>query len=288
MPFDDYPRLFSYNQVLFDPTLGSPPKAGATCAKATAAVVSGHQVWGIANQGRDGANFHAWENDACNAFGISHYAAKWRNATLSNVSAGMLRLSTLAPTKNCSAAAAAAPSTGSGDGGCECDADGYCDGPFPSIYNFLTRQWEGTIPFANPRGGGKTPVSGWGEEFVARSAFDNAAMGVTAWWQLYHLEHLPPASTLLAAASSHKGSRSQREQREHGQALEKALWGKVAAYGRFLQRHMLENGAVPTWWQWHGEELKVFDCGARSEEGGCVSATSAISGEAGIFFCCTI
>ena len=40
-------------------------------------------------------SFHAWENDACNAFGIAHYGAKWRNRTLRNVSAGMVQLSVL-------------------------------------------------------------------------------------------------------------------------------------------------------------------------------------------------
>ena len=40
-------------------------------------------------------SFHAWENDACNAFGIAHYGAKWQNRTLRNVSAGMVQLSVL-------------------------------------------------------------------------------------------------------------------------------------------------------------------------------------------------
>ena len=55
MPFDDYPRRFSYNDVLFDPTIGSPPKAGETCAKAVSATLDDHLVWGIANMGRNGA-----------------------------------------------------------------------------------------------------------------------------------------------------------------------------------------------------------------------------------------
>ena len=40
-------------------------------------------------------SFHAWENDACNAFGIAHYGVKWQNHTLRNVSAGMVQLSVL-------------------------------------------------------------------------------------------------------------------------------------------------------------------------------------------------
>lgn len=97
MPFDEYPKRFSYNDVLFDPTLPAPPKPGTTAARATSVLVDGHQVWGIANMGRDGANFHGWENDVCNSFGIAYYGAKWRNSTLINVSSGMVRLSTLAP-----------------------------------------------------------------------------------------------------------------------------------------------------------------------------------------------
>ena len=50
---------------------------------------------------------------------------------------------------------------------------------FPSIYNFITSSWEGTIPFANPAGAGRTPTAGW-ENFDAARSFDNAAMGVTA------------------------------------------------------------------------------------------------------------
>ena len=95
--FDEYPKRFSYNDVLFDPTLSAPPKPGTTAARATSALVDRQQVWGIANMGRDGANFHAWENDVCNSFGIAYYGAKWRNSTLINVSSGMVRLSTLAP-----------------------------------------------------------------------------------------------------------------------------------------------------------------------------------------------
>ena len=51
MPFDVYLRLFSYNEVLFDPTISSPPKKGMTCAKAVSATVDGHEVWRIANMG---------------------------------------------------------------------------------------------------------------------------------------------------------------------------------------------------------------------------------------------
>jgi hypothetical protein len=230
MPFDLYPKRFSYNEVLFDPTIPSPPKPGTTCAKATAAVIDGHQVWGIANMGRDGANFHAWENDACNSFGIAHYGAKWKNAKLRNVSMGMVRLSTLAPLSS-------------------------SNGAFPSIYNFVTGVWEGTIPFANPSGAGKAPTAGWGKEvFDAKTSFDNSGMGVTAWWQLYHLQHL--SSTLPTALSSD-------------------LEAKVSAYGGFVQRVMLPNGAVPSFFHSDGT---VFNCGARADEGGCVSATSAISG----------
>lgn len=100
MPFDDYPKRFSYNEVLFDPEFSSPPKSGTTAAKATHALVDGQDIWGIANMGRDGANFHGWENDVCNSFGIAYYGAKWRNSTLVNVSTGMVRLSTLAPLSN--------------------------------------------------------------------------------------------------------------------------------------------------------------------------------------------
>ena len=229
MPFDEYPRRFSYNEVLFDSQLSAPPKPGTTAAKATSAVVDGHQVWGIANMGRDGANFHGWENDVCNSFGIAYYGAKWGNSTLANVSAGMVRLSTLAPIS--------------------------ATGTFPSIYNFVTGKWEGTIPFANPSGAGKAPTAGWGKDvFDAKVMADNAGMGVTAWWQLYHLQHL--ADTLPASLSS-------------------ALQEKVSAYAQFVQKVMLPNGAVPSFFHSDGS---VFDCGARADEGGCISATSAISG----------
>ena len=229
-PYDDYPRRWSYNEVLFDPTISSPPKKGQTCAKAVSATLDGHEVWGIANMGRDGANFHAWENDACSAFGISHYGSTWANGTLAQVATGMLQLSVLSPI------------AGGGDAG-----------PFPSIFNFLTSSWEGTIPFANPAGAGRTPNAGW-TEFSAIDAFDNAAMGVTVWWQQYHLQHL---------------SSSMKPQ------LADALRIKIESYGRFVQTVLMPNGAVPSFLN---HDLSVFDCGARAEEGGCVSATSAISG----------
>lgn len=126
-------------------------------------------------------------------------------------------------------------------------------GPFPSIFNFISSRWEGTIPFANPHSAGRTPIAGW-KEFNHTLAFDNAAMGVTVWWQQYHLQH-------LAAAMSSQ--------------LADAMRKKTEAYGRFIQGVMLPNGAVPTWFN---HDLSVFDCGARPEEGGCVSATSAVSG----------
>ena len=79
-------------------------------------------------------------------------------------------------------------------------------------------------------------------------------MGVTAWWQLLHLQHLndtlPPA-------------------------LAQAVREKTRKYGEWVQAVALPNGAVPTYF--HANH-SVFDCGARPSEGGCVSATSAISG----------
>jgi hypothetical protein len=152
---------------------------------------------------------------------------------LSTVASGMLQLSVLAPTSPL--------------------AVDNASGPWPSIYNWGTKKWEGTIPFANPSGAGRTPVAGW-REFNHSSSFDNAAMGVTAWWQLYHLQH-------LSATMSPQ--------------LTDDVRAKVEAYGRFVQRVVLPNGAVPTWLN---HDLTVFNCGARSDEGGCVSATSAISG----------
>ena len=227
MPFADYPRRFSYNQVLFDPTISDPPPSGATTAKAVSDMVDGHRVWGLANMGRDGANFHAWENDVCSALGIAHYASAWGNSTLAGVANGILQLAVLAPTK-----------AGKGKGA------------FPSIYNFRTRQWVGTIPFANPAGGrgGVYPA------FDHRTVYDNAGMGVTAWWLLYHLEHVQ--STIPTS-------------------LRAAVQAKVEAYGDWVETVRLVNGAVPTFLN---ADLSTNDCGARPKEGGCVSATSAISG----------
>lgn len=79
-------------------------------------------------------------------------------------------------------------------------------------------------------------------------------MGVTVWWQLYHLQHLK--NVLPTSLSS-------------------ALQIKVGAYAHFVQQVMLPNGAVPAFFQSDGS---VFNCGAREDEGGCISATSAISG----------
>ena len=39
----------------------------------------------------------------------------------------------------------------------------------------MTSEWEGTIPFANPAGAGKTPTAGWGKAvFDAKNMADNA------------------------------------------------------------------------------------------------------------------
>ena len=72
---------------------------------------------------------------------------------------------------------------------------------------------------------------------------DRIRMGVTVWWQLYHLQHLRAALPPALAAS---------------------MQTKADAYGEFIQSVVMPNGAVPTYPRADGT---VFDCGARAGEG---------------------
>jgi hypothetical protein len=85
---------------------------------ATAVEIDGTRCLGIDNEGRHGANFHAWENDLHVGFGIAHYATKWGDQDLFRTARGILQLSLAAPEKS---------------------------GAFPCIYNFRERKWEGSL-----------------------------------------------------------------------------------------------------------------------------------------------
>ncbi len=149
---------------------------------ATRVDLPGGRVYGLNNTHRRGANFHAWENDVHVGFGTTYYARKWGDKDLEEIGEGLLRLSLSSPRR---------------------------DGAFPCIYNLSDHQWEGSL-FWTARSA--DPFAG----------YDAAAMGVTAWWQLYWLENL---------------KKDQAEIRE-----------RVISYARFLEREQLASGAIPTYY----------------------------------------
>ena len=140
--------------------------------------LGGKKCCGIDNAFRRGANFHAWENDLNTAFGVKYYARKWQRPDLAETADGILQLLLQAPLRS---------------------------GAFPCVYNFADGRFEGTL------------------YWTARAAdflngYDNAAMGVTAWWLLYWHEHFGVPDLSFARA-----------------------------YGEFLRTSQMASGACPTY-----------------------------------------
>jgi len=166
--------------------------------------LDGRQCWGINNAFRHGANFHAWENDLHVGFGIWYYGDKWNRDDLRRMASGMMELSLAAPRK---------------------------EGAFPCIFNFNRKAWEGTLFW--------TAEPAW-----ARDGYDTAAMGTTAWWQLYWAENF---KAIPQAARAEKSA--------------------VDLAG-FLARVQLPSGAIPTYY-----DAQLRPCPQLKE-----SATTAIGG----------
>jgi hypothetical protein len=171
---------------------------------AAKAILDGKECWGINNGGRHGANFHAWENDLDVGFGLWHYAQKWNDEGLRRIARGMMQLSLAAPRKA---------------------------GAFPCIYNFQAKAWEGSLWW--------TAEPAW-----AREGYDTQSMAVSAWWQVYWLEHF----------------------KEVKQSAE--IRRRVAELAEFLARAQLPSGAIPTYYD---SQLRP---GGQLKE----SATTAICG----------
>lgn len=142
--------------------------------------INGHKCVGINNSHRRGANFHAWENDLHVGFGVKHYAEKWNDSNLRDIADGILRLSLQAPRNQ---------------------------GAFPCIYNFEDGRYEGSL-FWTAR-----PADFW-------DGYDSAAMGVSAWWQLYWYENFDMDAEVLES---------------------------VREYAHFLKASQLPSGAIPTY-----------------------------------------
>ncbi len=137
LPFEDYGRRYSYVHEL---------KRWAT--KTTLDDV---ECYGIKNDFRRGANFHAWENDLHTGFGVWYYGRKWGNEELQRIGKGILNLSLAAPSK---------------------------DGAFPCVYNFDENKWEGSLYWTS-----------WPADPF--DGYDIQSMGVSAYLRLYWHECFP-------------------------------------------------------------------------------------------------
>ena len=78
LPFEEYGRRYAYVHEL---------KRWATPVD-----LGGATGYGLNNDGRRGANFHAWENDLHVAYGVTYYGNKWHDSDLSRIGEGILRL----------------------------------------------------------------------------------------------------------------------------------------------------------------------------------------------------
>lgn len=146
LPFEEYGRRYTYVQEL--------PAALRTVT------IDGQRCAGIHNPRRGGAaNFQAWENDLHVAYGIRHYADKWRDQSLRQTADRIMQLSLAAPRNR---------------------------GAFPCMYNFEEGRYEGTL-------------SSIGRAVDSVRGYDSAAMGVTAWWQLAWHQDLDARTEILGS-----------------------------------------------------------------------------------------
>jgi hypothetical protein len=169
--------------------------------------------YGLNNPGRRGSNFHAWENDLHVGYGVTYYGNKWNDSDLGRIGEGILKLILSAPRKQ---------------------------GAFPTVFNFAKQTWEGSL-FWTARAA--DPLDG----------YDAAAMGVTAWWQLYWYENLKRDPRIIAP---------------------------VASYARFLARQQLSSGAIPTYFY---SDLRpapqLKDAGTTALSGAVLAKVAQLSGD---------
>ena len=180
---------------------------------ATPVDLGGATGYGLKNEGRRGANFQAWENDLHVAYGVTYYGNKWDDSDLKRIGEGILRLILSAPRKQ---------------------------GAFPTVFNFGRQAWEGSL-FWTARAA--DPIEG----------YDAAAMGVTAWWQLYWYENLRQDPEILKS---------------------------VVSYARFLTLQQLSSGAVPTYFY---SDLKpapqLKEAGTTALSGAVLAKAAQLSGD---------
>ena len=177
------------------------------------ATIDGAKCIGIDNIRRHGANFHAWENDLNVGFGIRYYADRSSDETLRKTADGILALYLAAPRTN---------------------------GAHPSIYNFKSGEYEGTLHWT-------------ARAADALNGFDTGAMGVSAWWLLYWDEIFDLAS------------------------LPRDL---VVEYSRFLATQQLESGAVPTYFYGDLAPAKQLrESGTTAISGAVLAKVAKLTGE---------
>jgi hypothetical protein len=180
---------------------------------ATPVDLGGATGYGLKNAGRRGSNFHAWENDLHVAYGVRYYGNKWRDDDLSRIGEGILRLILSAPRKQ---------------------------GAFPTVYNFGRQAWEGSL-FWTARAA--DPMEG----------YDAAAMGVTAWWQLYWYENLKRDPEILKS---------------------------VVSYARFLTGRQLDSGAIPTYfYRGLNPAPQLKEAGTTALSGAVLAKAAQLSGD---------
>lgn len=202
LPFEEYGRRYAYVHELN--------------RWATPVDLGGATGYGLNNEGRRGANFHAWENDLHVAYGVTYYGNKWDDSDLSRIGEGILRLILSAPRKQ---------------------------GAFPTVFNFGKQAWEGSL-FWTARAA--DPLNG----------FDAAAMGVTAWWQLYWYENLKRDPGIISS---------------------------VTSYARFLAGQQLDSGAVPTYFYSDlSPAPQLKESGTTALSGAVLAKAAQLSGDKGL------
>lgn len=248
LPWEGYAFDYAYDKVMMAPYRdGSYASALAVCkvannrSKGSANAQHHQHHCGFNNVGRHGSNYHAWENDIVLSFGLLYWGAqrpgfKKPIARVANDTSPVVQMTLAQLGNNMVRQQLSAPIVGAG--------------AFPSVYNYAaaggTGEWEATIPFAEP-------PSVLGENGGVK--LDQAAMGLTRFWETNLIRHLEPSLEPELVAT---------------------INAKVQKYALFLESVMLPNGAIPTYF--NQTSLEIDFCGAREEEGGCISATSAIGG----------
>ena len=179
------------------------------------AKIDGVDCTGIDNIRRHGANFHAWENDLNVGFGIRYYAESQSDKELRKTADGILNLYLAAPRSG---------------------------GAHPSIYNFQTKSFEGTLHWT-------------ARAADALNGFDTGAMGVSAWWLLYWDEVFDLGSNPRTSAIE---------------------------YAKFLEAQQLESGAIPTYFHRDLRPAKqLLESGTTAISGAVLAKVAKLTGAAG-------